>query len=69
MRTLKAFVETYYNPNDANLELGLVQGYTHTVVIVDAEDETDMIDMLDFKTEFAAQTYADSINLKGEHHA
>lgn len=44
-------------------------GYTHTVVLVDRCEVTDILDLVDFKNEFAAQTYAASINLKGEHHA
>lgn len=38
-------------------------GYTHTVVVVDYWEFTDIVDLVDFKNEFAAQTYADAVNL------
>lgn len=60
-----AYVDQLCIEHDAEL---MSKGYTHVVVLLD-EIYNDVLDLVDFKNEFAAQTYADSINLKGGHHA
>ncbi len=44
----------------------LSKGYGYTVFVLDSTFDNpllDVIDIVDFKTEFAAQTYADAVNL------
>lgn len=59
-----AAVGPLFDDYDGSLEK---QGYLFSVIVYIGD--TDCGDIVDFKNEFAAQTYADSINLKGEHHA
>lgn len=63
---MNAQIAVVYDLTQINHEL-VKQGYTHAVSIYTAEGRHNTVD---FKNEFAAQTYADSINLKnGEDNA
>ncbi len=47
-------------------EQWLDRGYDYTVFVLDSTFDNpllDVIDIVDFKNEFAAQTYADAVNL------
>ncbi len=63
---LVAIVYGLIDSPDSNLS---ASGYTHTVVICERDDyqangvAADAYDLIDFKTEFAARTYADAVNM------
>lgn len=38
------------------------EGYLYTVVITPVDDSTDIVDLVDFRTEEAAEAYAEGFN-------
>ncbi len=56
---MKAIVETFNEAYGFDGDLG----YTHSVLSLDEQDDTDVLEIVDFKNEFAARTYADAINM------
>lgn len=63
----RATVLAFNNADEAGHYL-VGEDYLYTVIV--EVGEGDIIDMVDFKNEFAARTYADSINLQsGEDNA
>ena len=57
---MKAIVEKFDDVYGIRLEDGT---FSHTVLCIDESDESDVIDLVDFKNEFAARTYADAVNM------
>jgi hypothetical protein len=53
--------------NGQDDEWFIERGYIFSVILQD--EQGDVIDILDFKNEFAACTYAASINLQGKENA
>ena len=61
--TIKAYVDSMNGVYSSEREL-ISLGYTHSVMLIDEpEDLGDVVDIIDFKNEFAAHTYADAYNM------
>lgn len=60
---MRAYVEKF-NESEADAEL-ISKGYTHTVAVWGYHGSVflDLLDLVDFKNEFAARTYADAVNM------
>lgn len=51
--------------DDSQTQYLASQGYLYTVIVEDEDDDDDGVtDLVDFKNEFGARTYADYINIQ-----
>ncbi len=55
--------QTYSLIDDSPEQYLACQGYQYSVVLSDEKGE--VVDVVDFKTEFAARTYAAFVNMQG----